>query len=202
VEKADLVTEMVYQRQGQEPPENRAEEDPLPTEVVTGKGKGKTTYCLGRALIESCLGIPAMVIQFIKSPKAYGEVRAVERFPLIRLKTMGEGFLDEESKKTRRPNKKHLKAARLAWEECLKTIFSSNCRLAVLDEINVATYYGLASAARVREMIFLKPRDLHLILSGRNADPEVMEEAEKVIEMREIKHPFHKGVKARKGVEF
>ena len=72
----------------------------------------------------------------------------------------------------------------------------------VLDEINIATYYGLINAERVREVMFLKPEKLHLLLGGRNAHLEVREEATSVIEMREIKHPYRKGIKARKGIEF
>jgi cob(I)alamin adenosyltransferase len=74
--------------------------------------------------------------------------------------------------------------------------------LLVLDEINIATHYGLIRGERVKEMLFLKPRQTHLLLSGRNAHPEVTEAASTVIEMKEIKHPFKKGVKARKGIEF
>ncbi len=100
------------------------------------------------------------------------------------------------------PGKKHLEAARQAWEECLREIFSLKYGLVVLDEINIATHYGLTHAERVREMLFLKPRKLHLILSGRNAHLEVKEGANSLIEMREIKHPYKKGIKARKGIEF
>jgi cob(I)alamin adenosyltransferase len=84
----------------------------------------------------------------------------------------------------------------------LKEIFSLTYRLVVLDEINIATNLDLVHPDRVREMMFLKPRDLHLILSGRNAHPEMMNHASAVFEMREIKHPFHKGIKARRGIEF
>ena len=198
VEEADLVTEMIVFCS-----EETLEKDDtvysLPTEVVTGNGKGKTTYCMGKAMLTSCLGFRTTVFQFIKSPKNYGEEKAVKKFPNMAIRAMGEGFL---SKSTATSRYRHQEAAIQAWEECLKDIFSLNYGLIVLDEINIATYYGLANAERLRDMLFLKPQNLHLILSGRKAHLEVRERAKTVITMREIKHPYKKGIKARKGIEF
>jgi cob(I)alamin adenosyltransferase len=199
IERADLVTEMVYHAKRERPQKGNEPRIIAPTEVITGNGKGKTTYCLGKAMIMSSLGTQSTILQFIKSPRAYGEVKAIERLPHLEIKTMGEGFLDTH---TAVPNEKHLRTAKRAWEECLKEVFSLQYGLIVMDEINIATHYGLVSADRVREMLFLKPEKLHLILSGRNAHSEVMESASTVIEMREIKHPFKAGIKARKGIEF
>jgi cob(I)alamin adenosyltransferase len=84
----------------------------------------------------------------------------------------------------------------------LREIFSLTYRLIALDEINIATNLDLVHPNRVREMMFLKPRNLHLVLSGRNAHPEMIKHASAVFEMREIKHPFQKGIKARRGIEF
>jgi len=194
IEKADLVTEMVVSG-----PEEMVNENKGAIEVITGNGKGKTTYCFGRAVLESCLGTRSSMVQFIKSPKPYGEVKAIEKIPNLKILSMGEGFLNMDSSG---PKKKHIDAAGRAWEECLKEIFSLEYGLIVLDEIDNATYYGLVDPERVRDMLSLKPRDLHLLLSGRNAHPEVTKAATTVIEMREIKHPFNKGIKARKGIEF
>ena len=199
IERADLVTEMVCQAAKERPQRGNEQDIIAPTEVVTGNGKGKTTYCLGKAMMMSCLGTRSTILQFIKSPRAYGEVKAIERLPHLEIKTMGEGFLDTHAAV---PSKKHLGTARRAWEECLREVFSLQYGLIVMDEINIATYYGLVSAERVREVLFFKPEKLHLILSGRNAHLEVMEGASNVIEMREIKHPFKAGIKARKGIEF
>ena len=199
IERADLVTEMVCQAAKERPQKGNKHHIIAPTEVVTGNGKGKTTYCLGKAMMMSSLGTRSTILQFIKSPRAYGEVKAIERLPHLEIKTMGEGFLDTHAAV---PSKKHLGTAKRAWEECLKEVFSLQYGLIVMDEINIATYYGLVSAERVREMLFLKPEKLHLILSGRNAHLEVMEVASTVIEMREIKHPFKAGIKARKGIEY
>ena len=198
IERADLVTEMHISKSDI----TLSDDTTLGStqvEVVTGSGKGKTTYCLGKSLLMSCTGIRSIVLQFIKSPRAYGEVLAIERIPFLDIKTMGEGFLFPYHGGMER---KHKTAAKRAWEECIREVFSLKYGMIVLDEINIATYYGLIHGERVREMIFLKPERLHLILSGRGAHLEVMEGAHRVIEMREIKHPFRKGIKARKGIEY
>lgn len=194
---AHLVTETIIHKAQSISEEEQT--NGAPTEVVTGNGKGKTTYCLGKATLMSCPPVPATILQFIKSSRPYGEVKAIERFPDLDIKTMGEGFLDESADNQ---DMKHLDAARQAWEKCLREIFSLKYGLVVLDEINIATHYGLVHPERVKELMFLKPHHLHLVLSGRNAHPEVMEGASTAIEMREIKHPFQQGIKARKGIEF
>jgi len=198
IEKADLVTEMIEHKRKEGSWKIDGKDQEGCVGVVTGNGKGKTTYCLGRAMFFAASGIPSTVLQFIKSPHAYGEVTAIERFPNLQIKSMGEGFIFGSSQ----PSKKHVEAARHAWEACLREIFSLQFRLVVLDEINVAIHLGLVHPERVREMMFLKPQNLHLILSGRHAHPEIMEHASAVFEMKEIKHPFHRGVQARRGVEY
>jgi cob(I)alamin adenosyltransferase len=198
IEQADLVTEMVEHKKEKGLWKIDGSNQEGCVGVITGKGKGKTTYCLGRAMFFAANGMRSSVLQFIKSPKAYGEVIAMKKFPNLEIKTMGEGFIFGSSK----PSKKHLEAARGAWEVSLREIFSLKDRLVILDEINIATHLGLVHPDRVREMMFLKPKDLHLILSGRNAHPEMEEHASAVFEMREIKHPFHKGIQARRGIEY
>jgi cob(I)alamin adenosyltransferase len=199
IDKADLVTEVevhpisIDQRES----EDHASQGSI--EVVTGNGKGKTTYCLGRALLASCSGIRCAFLQFIKSPQSYGEVKAIEMLPNIDIKTMGEGFLGHHSHGHK---KRHVEAARRAWMKCLREVFSLKYGLIVLDELNTATFHSLVNPGRVRELLFLKPKDLQLLLSGRNAHAEVMAAASTVIEMKEVKHPYNKGIKARKGIEF
>ncbi len=198
IEQADLVTEMVEHKREEGSWKIDGSNQEGCVGVVTGNGKGKTTYCLGKAMFFAANGIPSTVLQFIKSPQAYGEVIAGERFPNLEIKSMGEGFIFGATK----PSKKHIEAARGAWEACLREIFSLKHRLIVLDEINIATNLGLVHPDRVREMMFLKPMNLHIVLSGRNAHPEIKEHASAVFEMKEIRHPFHKGIPARKGIEF
>ncbi len=198
IEHADLVTEMVEHKHEEASWKIDGSNQEGCVGVVTGNGKGKTTYCLGRAMLFAANGIPSTVLQFIKSPQAYGEVIAIEKFPNLEIKSMGEGFILGPSE----PSKIHKDAAREAWEACLREIFSQNHRLIVLDEINIATKFNLVHPDRVREMMFLKPKNLHIILSGRDAHPEIKEHASVVFEMRQIKHPFDRGVQARKGIEF
>jgi cob(I)alamin adenosyltransferase len=199
VDAADLVTEMVVSPYGRPDGPEQYLEPFGSIEVITGNGKGKTTYCLGKAMLASRLGFRSAFLQFIKSPKPYGEVKAIARFPHLEIKTMGEGFLDLH---TPNHDKRHLQAARFAWEKCLKEIFSLKYGLIVLDELNTATHYGLVNPERVREMLFLKPQNLHLLISGRHAHSLITGLASNVLEMREIKHPYKQGIKARKGIEF
>jgi len=199
IEMADLVTEMVVHKSEYMFPIGTCPDDRGAIEVITGAGKGKTTYCLGKGMLTSGIGIPALIYQFVKSPKQYGEVKAIQRLPNLDIKTMGRGFLIDHSPYL---FEKHRKAAQQAWHLWLKHIFSRDYGLLVMDEINIATYHGLISADRVIEMLLLKAHKFHLILSGRNAHPEVQRVALSVIEMKEVKHPYMKGIKARKGIEF
>jgi cob(I)alamin adenosyltransferase len=199
LQRADLVTEMVTKRLRRYSERDRILGDGGYVEVVTGNGKGKTTYCLGKAILASCLGVRSIILQFIKSPQAYGEVKAIERFALLKILSMGAGFLDHQGDTSER---KHLEAARKAWEKCLREIFSISYGLVVLDEINTATHYGLVNPERILELCSLKPQNLQLLLSGRHAQNSIMETADHVIEMREIKHPYRKGIKARRGIEY
>jgi len=198
IEQADLVTEMVVTRKPRLEAEQKGRSIGT-VEVVTGDGKGKTTYCLGKAMLASAVGIRAAFLQFIKSPKPYGEVKGLRKLLNVEIKTMGKGFL------ALAPTthwKSHQEAARQAWESCLREVFSLEYGLIVLDELNTATHYGLVNPDRVREMLVLRPENLNLIISGRNAHPDVMAAATTVIEMKEIKHPYQQGIKARRGIEF
>jgi cob(I)alamin adenosyltransferase len=198
IEAADLVSEMVVTRRPRTEREQEAKGIGT-VEVVTGDGKGKTTYCLGKIMLAAAVGIRTAFLQFIKSPKPYGEVKAMRKLLNIEIKTMGKGFL------ALAPTthwKSHQEAARQAWEKCLREIFSLEYGLIALDELNTAIHYGLVNPDRVREMLLLRPDNLNLLISGRNAHPDIMAAATTVIEMREIKHPFHKGIKARRGIEY
>ena len=198
IEQADLVTEMVVHKSEDDPWKTAGTDQEGAVWVITGNGKGKTTHCLGRAMLSAANGIPSKVIQFIKSPQPYGEVVAAEKLPNLEIESKGAGFVLETSQ----PSKKHRDAAKKAWEASLSEIYSHRFGLLVLDEINVATHLTLIRPGQVSEMLRLKPRDLHIILSGRNAHPEVMEHATTVFEMNEIRHPFQKGVRARRGIEY
>jgi len=201
IEMADLVTEMVVHKSAGVSKTGNCPKGKGAIEVVTGNGKGKTTYCLGKGMLTSCLGIPALILQFIKSPRLYGEVKAIKKLPYLEIKTMGKGFLGKHSPYLQL-DKKHKIAAQQAWHLLIKQIYSQDYGLLVLDEINIATYHGLISGPRVKELLFLEPQKFDILLSGRHAHPEVIDVATTVIEMKEIKHPYKKGIKARKGIEF
>jgi cob(I)alamin adenosyltransferase len=150
-------------------------------------------------MLMSCLQIPSLIFQVIKSPSPYGEIRAIRKLPNLTIKTMGKGFLNVHASGL---EQKHIDAAREAWALLRAEIYSLKYRLVVLDEINVATYYDLIGGEKVSEMLFSKPPEMDLILTGRHAHLEVTKVASSVIEMKEIKHPFAKGVQARKGIEY
>ena len=194
---ADLVTNMDVQPIKGDLIENlpRASQ----AEIITGNGKGKTTYALGKAFLTSCSGLPCLMLQFIKSPMRYGEIIAASQLPHFVVKTMGKGFIygtaDHEKDK-------HIDAARQAWEEFKMQLASGKYRLIILDEINIATSYNLLEATEVARALRDRPPGVNLLLTGRNAHPDVVKMATTVIEMQEVKHPFHKGIKARKGIEF
>ena len=198
IEKADLVTEMVEHKGAETPWAIDGRDNHGCVEIVTGNGKGKTTHCLGRAMFFAASGIRSHILQFIKSPQAYGEVIAIKKFPDLHIKTMGRGFIFNTSKES----KKHMEVAKNAWEASNSEIFSLKYRLIVLDEINITTDLGLLRPDVIKETISSRPENMHLILSGRNAHPEIREIASNVLEMKEIKHPFNNGVKARKGIEY
>jgi len=199
IEKADLVTEMVVNKLEDSLPETHPENGHGAIAVITGEGKGKTTYCLGKAMLVSCLAIPTLILQVIKSPSPYGEIKAISRLPNLTIKTMGKGFLNVHASGL---EQKHIDAARQAWKLMREEIHSLKYGLVILDEINIATYYGLIGGERVLQMLFSKPPELDLILTGRHAHPAVTKAASLVIEMREIKHPFTRGIQARKGIEY
>lgn len=192
IEKADLVTEMAVRTLSQG-------ENQKPIEVVTGNGKGKTTYCLGKALFMSSMHVPSFILQVVKSPKPYGEVMAIKNLPGLQIETMGKGFVD---KKNPDADPNHLEAAREAWDRGKEIVFSSRYGLVVLDEINIAVNYGFIHPDEVQNLLHKKSKGVHLMLSGRYAKTDVMERATTVMEMKEIKHPFKNGVGARRGIEY
>ena len=192
MEKADLVTEMAVRMSAQG--ENK---DPI--EMVTGKGKGKTTYCLGKALLMSSMNVPSFILQFVKSPKPYGEVMAIKNLSGLEIETMGKGFVDKENPDA---DPSHEEAAREAWARGKEIILSSRYGLVVLDEINIAVNYGYIHPQEVQDFLLKKPKGVHLMLSGRYAKADLMKCATVGMEMKEVKHPFKNGVGARMGIEY
>lgn len=169
--------------------------------VYTGKGKGKTTAALGIALRAVGYQKKICMIQFIKGSWHYGEMDSSKRLePEFEMVAVGKGFvgiIDDKSSK-----EDHEKIAKEAIKISSQKILSKNYDIVILDEINYAVDLGLISLNDVLNLIKIKPKDLDLILTGNYAKEEVIEQADLVTEMKEIKHPFQKGVKAKKGIDF
>ena len=169
--------------------------------VYTGGGKGKTTAALGMALRAVGYGHQVCMIQFIKGSWHYGEMDSSKRLvPEFELVAAGKGFvgiLDDTS-----PIEEHEKYAQEAIQTCKEKILSEKYDLIILDEINYAVDLGLINIESVMELIKIKPKKLDLVLTGNHAKDEIIELADLVTEMKEIKHPFKSGIKAKKGIDF
>jgi len=166
--------------------------------VHTGTGKGKSTAAFGMVL--RCLGhgMRVGIVQFVKGAWATGERTVLERFPdLVTMKAMGEGFTWETQDRAR-----DIAAARAAWEAAKAMLADPSYRLVLLDELNIVLRYDYLPVAEVVAALTSKPRDLHVIVTGRNAKSELMEIADLVTEMKLLKHPFRAGVKAQAGIEY
>jgi cob(I)alamin adenosyltransferase len=169
------------------------------TIVHTGDGKGKTTAALGLALRAVGQGLRVAMVQFIKGTWKYGELRAPEFLPGFEIAPMGRGFV---GRGTGAPAVEDVEAARETFRAAAEKVRSGAYGMVILDEVNYAIDFGLIPVDDVLELIRTKPPELHLVLTGRNAKPEVVEAADLVTEMRDVKHPFRRGLKAQKGVEF
>ncbi len=168
--------------------------------VNTGPGKGKTTAAMGTALRAVGNGMKVLMLQFLKGSWHYGELDAVQAFgEKFVMKQMGRGFVKVGAEK---PDPEDVKMVEDAWAEAEKAIQSEEWDLVVLDEINYAISYGMLDAARVVEGLKKKPEMVHVILTGRNAHPAIVDLADTVTEMRQVKHAYEKGVMAQRGIEY
>ena len=167
--------------------------------VHTGKGKGKSTAAFGMIFRALGHGMPVAIVQFVKGKWQTGERVALEKFgDLVSINTMGEGFTWETQDRQR-----DLQAARAAWERAKAIVKAGKHRIVLLDELNIVLRYDYLPIDEV--VAFLrdeKPDDVHVIVTGRNANEALIEIADLVTEMEVIKHPFRSGVKAQVGIEF
>ena len=167
-------------------------------QVYTGDGKGKTSAAFGLALRAVGRGLKVYVIQFIKGGFDYGELYVVERLPNFKLKAFGRGkFVTDVP-----PTENDVKLAKEAFELARKVVNCGDYDVVVLDEINIALHLKLVGIEEVIDLIRSKPKHVELVLTGRYVPPEIVKLADLVTEMKEIKHPFTKGVSPRKGIEY
>ncbi len=171
--------------------------------VFTGDGKGKTTAAFGLALRAAGNRMPVKVVQFIKGAWKTGEREAIRAsLPGIEVETGGLGFTIERLRDPRIPMDEHRAAARAALAAAREAIASGRYRMVVLDEILGSVTAGLITEAELLELAAARPPELHLVLTGRGATPAVIEAADLVTEMREVKHHFRAGIPAQRGIEF
>ena len=166
--------------------------------VHTGAGKGKSTAAFGMALRMLGYGHKIGIVQFIKGAWETGERKALQLFgDQVQWYSMGEGFTWETQDR-----QKDIKAAEKAWEKSVELIHDPTFSLIILDEINIALRYNYLDSGKVIDTLRSSPPNLHVIVTGRNAKPELIDAADMVIEMQVIKHHFTSGVKAQEGIEF
>jgi cob(I)alamin adenosyltransferase len=166
--------------------------------VHTGTGKGKSTAAFG--MVMRCLGhdMRVGIVQFVKGAWETGERKLLQRFgDLVTCRAMGEGFTWETQDRAR-----DIAAARAAWEAARAMIADPSYRLVLLDELNIVLRYDYLPLDEVLDGLRAKPRDLHVVVTGRNAKPELIALADLVTEMTLVKHPFRAGVRAQRGIEF
>ena len=168
--------------------------------INTGPGKGKTTAAMGTALRAVGNGLRVLMLQFLKGSWHYGELDAVEAFGgNFVMKQMGRGFVKIGGAET---DPEDIKMVEAAWDEARAAILSGEWDMVILDEINYAIGYGMLDPAKVVGTLKHRPEMVHVILTGRNAHPSLVEIADTVTEMREVKHAYQKGILAQRGIEY
>ncbi len=166
--------------------------------VYTGKGKGKTTAALGIALRAAGWGDKVAIVQFIKGYKKTGEWQLIERIEEIDIYQTS----DDKVMAIDKPNKKHRKSVRKALKLTKKIIRNNKHKTIILDEINNAIFYDLVEAGEIIRLLQNRPVGQTIVLTGRGAPPEIIDCADMVTEMKEVKHPYKLGVSAKKGIDF
>jgi cob(I)alamin adenosyltransferase len=185
--------------------------------INTGPGKGKTTAALGTAFRAAGNGMRVLILQFLKGSWHYGELDAAQSLNsavspapgppgqqlLVSdnfvIKQLGRGFVKIGGAET---DPEDIRMVEAAWAESAAAILSGDWDLVVLDEINYAIGYHMLAPEAVADVLRRKPEMVHVILTGRNAHPLLVELADTVTEMREIKHAYQKGILAQRGIEF
>jgi cob(I)alamin adenosyltransferase len=168
--------------------------------VNTGPGKGKTTAAMGTALRAVGNGMKVLMLQFLKGSWHYGELDAVKAFGgNFVMKQLGRGFVKVGGAET---DPEDIRIVEEAWQESRQAILSGEWDLVILDEINYAISYGMLDGEKVAEALKQKAEMVHVILTGRNAHPKIIEAADTVTEMRQVKHAYEAGILAQRGIEY
>jgi len=167
--------------------------------VHTGPGKGKTSAALGMAVRAIGHGMKVGVVQFVKGAMATGEKAVFDRFPdLIEFKPMGEGFTWDTQDRSR-----DIAVARAAWDEVRRMIADPSYAMVIADELNIVLRYDYLPVDEVLTALAAKPAMTHVIITGRNAPQPLIDAADLVTEMAQVKHPFREqNVRAQAGIEF
>lgn len=167
-------------------------------QIFTGNGKGKTSAALGTVIRAVGHGFRVYIVFFMKGDYPYGEFSTLRKLPNVTVNVFGlRCFTDPEN-----PKPEEIEQAKLALAAARAAMLSGNYELVILDEVNVATGWKLIDVDEVVKLIKDKPANVELILTGRYADPRLIELADLVTEMVKIKHPYDNGIHARKGIEF
>jgi cob(I)alamin adenosyltransferase len=169
--------------------------------VYTGPGKGKTTCALGTAFRAVGQGLRVLMVQFIKGSWHYGELDAAKMLgdDKIEIRAMGRGFVKMGGAET---DPEDIRLCQEAWEFGRRQMDSGQYDLVVFDEINYVISYHMLPVETVVAAFTQRPRRVHVICTGRNAHPQLVEAADLVTEMREVKHPYTKGVLAQRGIDY
>lgn len=164
-------------------------------QVYTGCGKGKTTAAIGLALRATGAGLKVYIAQFVKG-KVYSELAVLGRIKKLKLEQFGRSCFIRK-----KPQKKDFELAKAGLAKATAVIKNKDYDLVILDEVNIALHLGLLKIEEVLGLIKDTPKEIELVLTGRYAPPEIIECADLVSEIKEIKHYYKKGIKARKGIE-
>ena len=166
--------------------------------VFTGDGKGKTTSALGLAFRAIGHGFPVCMIQFVKGNWKYGELETIKHFEdLMELHVMGRGFTWQSDDLD-----KDIAAAREAWDFAVQTISENKHRLIILDELTYLISYNMLEEKEILDVLNNRPANMHIAVTGRDASDGLIELADLVTEMKNIKHAYDNGIKAQRGIEF
>ena len=163
--------------------------------VHTGDGKGKTTAAIGLAVRAAGAGLKVLILQFIKGARRSGELNSLDALG-IEVRQLGLGFITQENFAEQK------KSARAALDIARQEISSGAWNLVVLDEVNYAVKFGLLDAQEILELLKIRPLNLHLVFTGRDAPQQLIDAADLVTEMKLVKHPFQQGIAAQSGIEF